>query len=134
MSIQLTIIAETPAEFLRNLHAILSGQATVEITGTPPVFVPETVKTEDPKPAAPKGSKAKPADPKEDPKPEPPKEDPKPEPTFTQVQVREKLSELSSKHGAEKVKALLGQFGVAKLSEIQVDKYADLMKAAEELK
>lgn len=56
-----------------------------------------------------------------------------PETTYTLVQVRERLSDLSRAGKQAQVKALIGQFGAAKLSDIKEKDYAALMKEAEEL-
>jgi hypothetical protein len=47
--------------------------------------------------------------------------------------VRAVLAEKSQSGKTVEVRALLQQFGAAKLSEIESDKYSELLKAAEEL-
>lgn len=51
----------------------------------------------------------------------------------TLEQVRATLAEISRKGKTTEMKALLTQFGAAKLSEISEDKYADLLTAAQEI-
>jgi hypothetical protein len=53
------------------------------------------------------------------------------EPAVTLVDLRARLAELSRDGKADKVKALLAQFGVAKLTELDPSKFADVMAAAE---
>lgn len=48
-------------------------------------------------------------------------------------QVRGKLAELSQAGKASAVKGLIGSYGVAKLTEVPKDKYAELLARAEEL-
>lgn len=55
------------------------------------------------------------------------------EKTYTLVQVRERLAELSREGKQAKVKALIEKFGASKLSEIKEEKYAAMMKEAEGL-
>jgi uncharacterized membrane protein len=53
------------------------------------------------------------------------------EPAVTLVDLRARLAELSRDGKADKVKALLSKFGVAKLTELEPTKFADVMAAAE---
>lgn len=55
------------------------------------------------------------------------------EPAITLVDLRAKLAELSRDGKADKVKALLSEFGVAKLTELEPSKFAAVMAAAGEL-
>ncbi len=50
---------------------------------------------------------------------------------MTLVDLRARLAELSRDGKADKVKALLAQFGVAKLTELDPSKFAEVMAAAE---
>ena len=52
-------------------------------------------------------------------------------PTFTLEQVRAKLADLARSGKQAEVKALLGKFGVKKLTEVPAEKYPELMKEAE---
>lgn len=54
-------------------------------------------------------------------------------PKVTLEQVRAKLAELTRNGKREQVKALLNEFGANKLSEVPADKYAELMKKADEI-
>lgn len=56
-----------------------------------------------------------------------------PEVTYTLEEVRSKLADLSRAGKQAQVKALLGEFGANKLSEVKEEDYAALMKKAEEL-
>ena len=56
-----------------------------------------------------------------------------PAPAVTLVQVRARLSELSSEGKKEAIKKLMADFGVSKLTEVPEEKYSELMSAAEEL-
>lgn len=51
----------------------------------------------------------------------------------TLEQVRAKLAALSSSGKREQVAGLIGQFGAAKLTEIPVDRYQELLTAADAL-
>ncbi|MCO7125089.1 hypothetical protein NIE88_04785 [Sporolactobacillus shoreicorticis] len=68
-----------------------------------------------------------------------PDEDPKPETETTTTQtikletVRAKLASLSQAGKQKDVKALLTSFGVKKLSDVPGERYAELLKKAEEL-
>ena len=53
------------------------------------------------------------------------------QPTFSLEQVRAKLADLSRGGKQAEVKALLGKFGVKKLTEVPEEKYPELMKEAE---
>jgi hypothetical protein len=53
------------------------------------------------------------------------------EPAVTLVDLRAKLADLSRDGKADKVKALLSKFGVAKLTELEPSKFAAVMAAAE---
>ncbi len=53
------------------------------------------------------------------------------EPAVTLVDLRARLADLSRDGKADKVKALLSKFGVAKLTELEPAKFADVMAAAE---
>lgn len=53
------------------------------------------------------------------------------ESAFTLEQVRAKLADLSRGGKQAEVKALLGKFGVKKLTEVPEEKYPELMKEAE---
>ncbi len=53
--------------------------------------------------------------------------------SITLEQVRTVLAEKSQSGKTAEVRALLQKFGAAKLSEIESDKYSELLKAAEEL-
>jgi hypothetical protein len=72
-------------------------------------------------------------------KPQHPDEDPKPETETTTTQtikletVRAKLAALSQAGKQKEVKALLTAFGAKKLSAIPADKYAEVLKKAEEI-
>lgn len=54
-------------------------------------------------------------------------------PAVTLEQVRAVLTEKSQSGKTAEVRALLQKFGAAKLSEIEPDKYSELLKAAEAL-
>lgn len=56
-----------------------------------------------------------------------------PEKTYTLVEVRAKLSELTKSGRRAQVKALLNSFGVEKLVDIKEADYPELMKKAGEL-
>lgn len=68
---------------------------------------------------------------------EPVKEEPvapaQPEKTYTLVEVRAKLAELTKSGKRAQVKALLNSFGVEKLVDIKETEYPELMKKAGEL-
>lgn len=67
-------------------------------------------------------------------KPEQPTEDPKPEtPTYTLEEVRAKLAALSQAGKQAEVKKIITDAGAKKLTDIPVEKYAEVMKAAEGL-
>lgn len=55
-------------------------------------------------------------------------------PAVTIEQIRAVLAEKSQTGLTDKVRALLNEFGAARLSEIEPDKYPALMQAAKELK
>lgn len=55
------------------------------------------------------------------------------EPAITLVDLRAKLAELSRDGKADRVKALLSEFGVAKLTELEPSKFAAVMAAAQEI-
>jgi hypothetical protein len=55
------------------------------------------------------------------------------EPAITLVDLRAKLADISRDGKADKVKALLSGFGVAKLTELEPAKFADVMAAAQEI-
>ena len=54
-------------------------------------------------------------------------------PAYTLEQVRAKLADLTRKGKRAEVKALIQSFGASKLSEVPVEKYAELMAKAEEI-
>lgn len=73
-------------------------------------------------------------DPEPDTEPaEEPAEEPQKEETYTLVDVRGKLSELTKAGKKDKVQELIKSFGVDKLSQIPSDKYAEMMEKAGEL-
>ena len=53
--------------------------------------------------------------------------------TYTMIDVRTKLSELTKAGKKEQVKALLQSFGVDRLSKIPEDKYTEVMEKAGEI-
>lgn len=55
------------------------------------------------------------------------------EPPVTLEEVRAKLAALSQAGKKAEAKALLDQFGVAKLTDLPADKYAEVLAAAEEI-
>jgi len=83
---------------------------------------------------APKAKRAKAETPAPAPTPEVEAPAPtEPAPVVTLVQVRARLSELSSEGKKEAIKKLMADFGVSKLTEVPEEKYGELMSAAEEL-
>ena len=58
---------------------------------------------------------------------------PAPVPPVTLEEVRAKLAALSQAGKKAEAKALLDQFGVAKLTDLPADKYAEVLAAAEEI-
>jgi hypothetical protein len=86
---------------------------------------------ESPTPAEkPKAKRAKPEAPA--PVEEPTVESPAPKPVTLEV-VRARLGELSSDGKKEEIKGLFAKFGVAKLTELQPEKFGELLAAAEAL-
>lgn len=57
----------------------------------------------------------------------------KKEMTYTLVDVRKRLSELSKSGKKEQVQKLIASFGVEKLSQLSEDKYLELMEKAGEI-
>lgn len=139
---KITIEIETPVseKVLNNLAAALAGKGittsapeapTAEPEQVKPVETPKTTKTAkkekkvEAEPAAPavEETKAEEVQATKD----------EAEVTYTLEQVRAKLATLSRAGKQAEVKALLGEFGANKLSEVKEEDYAALMKRAEEL-
>jgi hypothetical protein len=94
----------------------------------------ESMKTNQPAESAekPKAKRAKPEAPA--PVEEPAVEAPAPAPTAVSLEaVRARLGELSSDGKKEEIKSLFAKFGVAKLTELQPEKFGELLAAAEAL-
>lgn len=139
---KITIEIETPVseKVLSNLAAALGGApATTEAPAAEPVKAPKTPKStkakksEATKETAPLPIETTPsaAEPESSKATEATKEES--EVTYTLEQVRGKLANLSRSGKQAEVKALLGEFGANKLSEVKEEDYAALMKRAEEL-
>lgn len=138
---KITIEIETPVSerVLSNLAAALGGApATTEAPAAEPVKAPETPKSTKAKKSEATKETAKPvettpsaAEPESSKAAEATKEES--EVTYTLEQVRDKLANLSRSGKQAEVKALLGEFGANKLSEVKEEDYAALMKRAEEL-
>lgn len=140
---KITIEIETPVSerVLTNLAAALAGKGIAATTA------PEapTAEPEQAKPAeAPKTTKTAKKEKKVEAEPTAPAVEETPaeevqatkdeaEVTYTLEQVRDKLANLSRAGQRAEVKALLGEFGANKLSEVKEEDYAALMKKAEEL-
>lgn len=148
MNIQIQSITQ-PQELriLANALELLAKereQAANEPQYVVPVVVPEIADAEaqaqEVKPAPKKTKAAKPA-PTADTQAETAQPAPSAPPTgtaesaseVTLEQVRAKLTTLSQNGKKSEAKALLDQFGVAKLTDLAEDKYAELLAAAEEL-
>lgn len=138
---KITIEIETPVseKVLSNLAAALGGApATTEAPAAEPVKAPKTPKSTKAKKSEATKETAKPvettpsaAEPESSKATEATKEES--EVTYTLEQVRGKLANLSRSGKQAEVKALLGEFGANKLSEVKEEDYAALMKRAEEL-
>lgn len=138
--IQVTLTPTTAEELARLLDLIEKYYEGNPIAST---GEPVEVKVEAPAQAKkPKASKAAPATTDSSPSSESPSE-PAPSETsaaasgsaaeVTLEEVRAKLASLSQAGKAKEVKALLSGYGVAKLTDLPKDKYAELLANAEQL-
>jgi hypothetical protein len=113
------------------------GETAAAVETTPaPVPAPTQKRQRSSKPVEPEPAEVKQPDPEPEVKPEPETKQPEPEseePTYTLIQVRERLAELSKNGKQEQVRTLISKFGAVKLSEIKEESYASLMKEAEAL-
>lgn len=126
MEITIKIDAPGLETAMQDLAQALRESGTVE---APPV---KKVAEKPVKKEAPKKEAAK----KTEPEPEPDAAEEETEETasgLTFEQVRVKLAEVSQKGKQKELKALISSFGVAKLSDIPEEKYAELLEKAADL-
>lgn len=140
--ITITITPKTPAQMTAALRLLeqFNGESTLVERASLTVEKPEETTS------APKPKRAKPAAtpaaaetaPAEAAEPAAASEShsetaPAPVPPVTLEEVRAKLAALSQAGKKAEAKALLDQFGVAKLTDLPADKYAEVLAAAEEI-
>ena len=137
--ITITITPKTPAQMTAALRLLeqFNGESTLVERASLTVEKPEETTS------APKPKRAKPAAtpaaaetaPAEAAEPAAASESPSEAPAaaVTLEEVRAKLAALSQAGKKAEAKALLDQFGVAKLTDLPADKYAEVLAAAEEI-